>query len=155
MAYKTEDPSRTLTFLVFSMSLSLDVATVSSCRARQTATKRWLQSLIGHLSHATFVVALCRAILRRMIDLMKVVKLPNHHVRLTVDFELDLQWLASFSPGWNRRSILPDPLPAYTVTSDASGTWGCRAVSDMGCYFQLIWPESWSQVNSAVKEMVP
>ena len=160
-AHKTEGPSTTLTFLGIlnvtqsSTKLVRSLAMVLSWRARQTATKRELQSLICHLSHAMFVVAPGCAILRRMIDLMKVAKLPNHHVRLTADFKLDLQWWASFLPGWNCRSILPDPLQAHTVTSDASGTWGCRAVSDTGRYFQLIWPESWSQVNITVKEMVP
>ena len=96
-----------------------------------------------------------RAFLRRMIDLMKVAKLPSHHVRLTSDFKSDLQWWVSFLPGWNGRSILPQPDPSHMVTSDASGTWGCGAVSDSGEFFQVPWPESWVYVNIAVKEMVP
>ena len=96
-----------------------------------------------------------RAFLRRMINLMKVAKLPSHHVRLTSDFKSDLQWWVSFLPGWNGRSILPQPDPSHMVTSDASGTWGCGAVSDSGEFFQVPWPESWVYVNIAVKEMVP
>jgi len=108
--------------------------------------------LIGHLSHAAIVVLPGRTFLRRMIDLMKVAKLPHHHIRLTADFRSDLQWWASFLPGWNGRSILPQSEPTHTVMSDASGSWGCGAVSDSGQYFQLEWPESWSHT---VKEMVP
>ena len=166
-AHKTEGPSTSLTFLgiqidTVAMSLSLapdklarTLGMVLSWRGRRSATKRELQSLIGRLSHAAFVVAPGRAFLRRMIELMKVAKRPDHHIRLTAEFKSDLQWWASFLPRWNGRSILPDPVPAHTVTSDASGTWGCGAVSDKGCYFQLEWPESWAHVNIAVKEMVP
>ena len=42
-----------------------------------------------------------------------------------------------------------------TVTSDASGSWGCGAVSDSGEYFQVQWPSSWVTTNIAIKEMVP
>ena len=81
-------------------------------RGRRTATKRELQSLIGHLSHAGLVVLPGCVFLRRMIDLMKVAKLPSHHVRLTSDFKSDLQWWPSFLPGWNGQLILPQPDPS-------------------------------------------
>ena len=80
------------------------VALVGSWDSRRSATKRELQSLIGHLSHAATVVQL-----RHMIDLMKVVKQPGHHVRLTAAFRSDLQWWASFLPRWNGKSIIPQP----------------------------------------------
>ena len=148
-AHKTEGPTTCLTSLgiqidTVSMSLSLSrdklariLSPVLTWRGRRTATKRELQSLIGHLSHAGLVVLPGRAFLCRMIDLMKVAKLPSHHVRLTSDFKSDLQWWVSFFPGWNGRSILPQPDPSYMVTSDASGTWGCGAVSDSGEFFQV------------------
>ena len=128
---------------------------VLAWRNRQAATRRELQSLIGHLSHAAFVVLPGRTFLRRMIDLMKIAKAPKHHVRLTAEFRSDLQWWALFLPEWNGRSILPLPIPAHTVTSDASGSWGCGAVSDSGEYFQVQWPSSWATTNIAIKEMVP
>ena len=90
-----------------------------------------------------------------MIDLMKIAKAPKHHVRLTAEFRSDLQWWALFLLEWNGRSILPLPNPAHTVTSDASGSWGCGAVSDSGEYFQVQWPSSWTTTNIAIKEMVP
>ena len=122
--------------------LAQTLTMVLEWRGCQAATKCELQSLIGHLSHVAFVVAPRRAFLRRMIDLMKVAKRPHHHICLTADFKSNLQWWASFLPVWNGRSILPAPLPSHSFASDASGSWGCGAVSDSGQYFQLEWPES-------------
>jgi hypothetical protein len=90
-----------------------------------------------------------------MIDLMKTANLPRHHVRLTAEFKSDLHWWASFLPRWNSRSIVPQEDPSHEVTSDASGGWGCGAVTNTGQWFQVQWPESWSEINIAVKEMVP
>ena len=165
--HKLEGPATRLTFLGIQidtekMSLSLAddklarlQALVATWQDKRVATKRELQSLIGHLSHAAFVVRPGRTFLRRMIDTMSIAKQPHHHVRLNTGFRSDLHWWAAFLPMWNGRSILPPATPAHTLTSDASGTLGCGAVSDNGNYFQLRWPESWAGVNIAVKEMVP
>ena len=44
---------------------------------------------------------------------------------------------------------------AAEVTSDASGAYGCGAFSSSHGWFQLQWPDSWSPINIAVKELVP
>ena len=44
---------------------------------------------------------------------------------------------------------------AVTVTSDASGSWGCGAFTTTGEWFQLRWPESWSGVHITIKELAP
>lgn len=126
-----------------------------SWRSKRVASKRELQSLIGHLTHAALVVMPGRTFLRRMIDLMKTARHPSHHVRLTAEFRSDLHWWASFLPAWNGRSIMPPGDPAHVVTSDASGSWGCGAVTDAGQWFQVQWPESWAGINIAAKELVP
>ena len=111
--HKTEGPVSRLTFLGIQidtqeMTLSLPeekqtriLGLVLSWRSKQTASKRELQSLIGHLSHAAMVVLPGRMFLRRMIDLMKTAKHPHHHIRLTAGFRSDLHWWASFLPWWN------------------------------------------------------
>ena len=166
-AHKTEGPATQLTFLgiqvdTHAMSLNLPrdklsctLALVLSWRSRQAATKRELQLLIGHLNHTAIIVLPGRTFLRRMIDLMKTANLPRHHVRLTAEFKSDLHWWASFLPRWNSRSIVPQEDPSHEVTSDASGGWGCGAITNTGQWFQVQWPESWSEINIAVKEMVP
>ena len=45
--------------------------------------------------------------------------------------------------------------PAATITSDASGSWGCGAFSSGGEWFQYEWPEEWKSVHITVKELLP
>ena len=51
--------------------------------------------------------------------------------------------------------MLRQPDPTHSITADASGSWGCRAFSSNGAWFQLQWPSTWSQYHIAAKEMVP
>ena len=50
---------------------------------------------------------------------------------------------------------LPLPHPAHWFCSDAYGTWGCGAVNDTSQWFQVKWPQSWTNHHIAAKEMVP
>ena len=145
-AHKTEGPSSSLTFLgicvnTVSMELSLPpdklarimtAQAVLEWRDRKVATKKQLQSLIGTLSHAASVVVPGRTFLRRMIETMSIPKRQHHHVRLNRDFQSDIQWWATFLPGWNGKSIHPPQQPAHAFWSDASGSWGSGAVSHTG-----------------------
>ena len=45
--------------------------------------------------------------------------------------------------------------PSVTLTSDASGCWGCGAFSSEGLWFQFRWPEVWAGVHITVKELLP
>ena len=166
-AHKTEGPSKQLTFLgiqvdSIKMELSLPpdkltriTAMVLQWREKRVASKRDLQSLIGTLSHAATVVPPGRTFLRRMIETMKIPKCQHHHVRLNMEFQSDIQWWACFLPQWNGRSILPHAHATHSFKSDASGSWGCSAVSDSACWFQVEWPQSWHLCHIAAKEMVP
>lgn len=161
--HKTEGPSTKLTFLGIqidteAMQLSLSqeklaqtLATVLSWRSKRSASKQELQSLIGLLSHAATVVQHGHTFLHRMIDLMKLAKQPQHHLRLTADFRSDLHWWATFLPKWNGKSMMRRPDPRHTITADASGSWGCGAFASNGAWFQLQWPNSWSQYHIAAK----
>ena len=44
---------------------------------------------------------------------------------------------------------------AVTITSDASGSWGCGAYLSTGAWFQLEWPKSWTSTHIIVKELLP
>ena len=46
--------------------------------------------------------------------------------------------------------------PVYeTITSDASGSWGCGAYTCSGEWFQLKWPKRWHHYHITVKELLP
>ena len=45
--------------------------------------------------------------------------------------------------------------PSFTLTSDASGSWGCGAISSTGEWFSFQWPPAWSVVNIMTKELFP
>ena len=45
--------------------------------------------------------------------------------------------------------------PSATVTSDASGGWGCGVFTHSGEWFQFQWHKAWEHVHITVKELLP
>lgn len=108
---------------------------------RRTCTRRELKSLIGVLSYACQVVRPGRSFLRRAIALLSVAKQPHHHIRLNAEFKADLSWWEAFASQWNGTSvIIPQGPPSITITSDASGSWGCGAWYESK-WFSLEWED--------------
>ena len=127
-------------------------------RGRKICTKRDLLLLIGQLQHVCCVVKPGRTFLWRMIDLSSVVKELHHRIRLNKGFRSDLQWWFYFLPRWNGHSMMSGVIRErwdITLTSDASGSWGCGAYTSTGEWLQLKWPQSWEGVHITVKELVP
>ena len=166
---KTEGPSSTLVFLgieIDSIAMELRLPkdkldrlreVLAQWRGKKACKKRDLLSIIGSLSHACKVVRAGRSFLRRLIDLSKLVKQPDHFVRLNRDARSDLEWWFQFASKWNGISIMYQgnrDKCQITVVSDASGRWGCGALCN-GKWFQLQWPASWRDVNITTKELVP
>ena len=166
---KLEGPGTVITFLGIELDadrLQLRLPDEKLQRLRQTirawqhkkvCMKRDLLSLIGQLQHACRVVRSGRAFLRRMITLSTTARELHHHIRLNQGFRSDLQWWATFFPGWNgvgmMSSVRRGP-PRGVVTSDASN-WGCGAFISSGQWFQLQWPPVWARVHITFKELVP
>ena len=165
---KTEGPARSLVFLGIVIDAVEGVLrlpeeklrrlqrTIREWESRRTCTKRELLSIIGQLQHACCVVRPGRSFLRRMIDLSRSVKEMDRPIRLNRGFKSDLQWWALFLPTWNGVSMMAGAVRsgwAATMTSDASGSWGCGAFTSSGEWLQLQWPESWASVHITVKEL--
>ena len=92
-----------------------------------------------------------------MIDLSSVPKELNHWVRLSKGFQSDLHWWAVFVQDWNGVSLFDSAVlspPSATVTSDASGHWGCGAFSSEGAWFQFQWPPAWDHIHITIKELL-
>ena len=91
-----------------------------------------------------------------LIDLAHSRTSLNHWIHINMDFRSDLLWLHCFLERWNGQSLLMAHLnspPAFTVFTDASGSWGCGAVWDHH-WLQVQWSHSWLTTNIAAKELV-
>ena len=168
--HKVDGPTMALTFLGIELDTEAGVlrppqeklhrlkGLITSWAGRKSCSKRELLSLIGQLQHACRVVWPGRTFLRRMIDLSSVTKELHHHVRLSAAFRSDLQWWALFLEDWNGVSIFKSVVlqhPIATLTSDASGLWGCGAFTDNGRWFQIQWPDEQRSVHITMKELLP
>ena len=98
-----------------------------------------------------------RVFLRRLIDLSTSVRRPEYFIRLNEEARSDIEWWYQFAATWNGVSILGaivEMPPQATLTSDASGSWGCGAYQGTS-WFQLAWEGSLSEAHISVKELVP
>ena len=126
---------------------------------KKRCTKKELLSIAGQLQHAATVVWPGRIFVRRLFDLSATVKKNSHHVSLNQGARSDLAWWHDFLVEWNGVSMLSalgDQEPDVTLTSDASGTWGCGAYWGSK-WFQLAWSSTScpEETNIATKELVP
>ena len=120
-----------------------------------------LLSLIGSLSHASKVIHASRVFLHRLIDLSTTVRKPEYFIRLNVEALSNIEWWYQFVKDWNGVSILGAIVQAQayaTLTTDASGNWGCGGYShtkiDVVC-FQLPWTGCLPRAHISVKELDP
>ena len=117
--------------------LSRLVAMISNWLSRHSASKRELQSLLGHLYAASKVVVSGHTFVRRIVDQLKALPNPNATLVLSNDFFADLRWWQSYLEGWNGKSFFLEPnfTPAedLQLSTDASGSTG------FGAYFNGQW----------------
>ena len=165
--HKTEGPSPRISFWgilidtkAFELRLPSDKierlrTLLQSWGSKKACTRKELESLIGHLSHATSVIRPGRTFLRQLFSLLHIAKAPKHFVCLNAGARADLAWWKWLLRSWNGSSFFLLPFPAGHVFSDASGTYGCEAFVDDLEWFQIKWPEGWEKTDIAVKELVP
>ena len=169
---KVEGPSTRLVFLgilldTTEMEMRLPDGKLAELRhllviwsSKRAAKKRELLSLIGKLSHAAKIVTPGRIFLRRMIDTASTAKQLDHWVRLSVEFKSDLSWWCCFLDSWNGKAMMqavaPVQIPHFTVTTDASGCWGCGAFwAETRAWIQRPWQGTWRDVPIHTKELLP
>ena len=126
---------------------------------RKRCTKRELLSIAGQLQHAATVVWSGRVFVRRLFNLSNTVRKSSHHVHLNRGARSDLAWWHEFLVQWNGISLLSalgEQQPSVTLTSDASGSWGCGAYWGSH-WFQLAWSNTACRADSniATKELIP
>ena len=121
--HKVVGPSTSLVFLGIEIdSLRQEIKqALRQWGDKRAATKRELQSLIGHLNHAAKVVRPGRPFLRGLIDTMKIPHRQHHKVRLSVNCWGDVVWWQRLLASWNGVAFFPSgPVRAH-LFSDASG----------------------------------
>ena len=166
-SHKTEGPATTLVFLGILIDtdncelrlpadklLRLQQA-IQFWVTRRSCTRRELESLLGHLSHAATVIPQGRTFLRQLFALLALNRAPHHCLRLNAGAKADLMWWNTFLQDWNGTSFFPARSTSIEVFSDASGTFGCGAFSYSDGWFQLQWPASWQDIHITAKELVP
>ena len=166
-ASKTEGPTTSLVFLGIlidthrselrlpSDKLANLITLIQAWVGKKSCTKRELESLLGHLSHAATVIPQGRTFLRSLFSLLSLAPAPCHHLRLNLSARADIQWWSMFLSDWNGRSFFSPPLASIHVTSDASGCFGCGGFSVPHGWFQVQWPDRWRSTHITAKEMLP
>ena len=158
---KLEGPSTCLTFLGFQLDssrwevrlprskLEATRQEVSRWVERRTGTRRELESIVGKLAHASRVV---RPGMRHLFELLSGISKAHHHVCLGVAARSDLLWWYTFMAQWNGIGMITHPCGATVdIWSDASGSYGCRALCPtLSRWFQLEWART--KVVSGVGE---
>ena len=165
--HKTEGPSTQVTFLGFLLDteefqLKLPQEKLARMRemvhgwqTRRSCTRRELESLLGHLSHAAVAVRPGRLFLRQLFGILQIAPKPYHHIRLNLATRADLAWWSFFLQEWNGVSLFHHGPPSVHVFSDASGSFGCGAIVLDGGWFNHEWPSCWSAKEIAAKELLP
>ena len=161
---KLEGPSTSVTFLgivIDSERMELRLphdkvdrmrALVSSWLGRRSGRRSDLESLLGHLSHAAVVVWPGRIFLRHLFSLLARASRGHFFIHL----KADLAWWHCFLQVWHGAAfVISQNAPVVNVHSDASGNFGCGAVTGDARWLQVRWPDSWANVSIAVKEMAP
>ena len=166
---KLEGPSQSLKFLgievdTVNLQLRLPEDKLSQLKRELAAlvlersvSKGDLESLVGLLQFATKVIRPGRPFLRRLYTAQNVGTLPTHHVHLNVPAQADILWWHLFISTWNGISMLWDlgrQTADITLTSDASGSWGCGAFYDSR-WFHFQWNSRLTHLPIATKEMIP
>ena len=165
---KVEGPTTCLTFLgievdTISQQLRLPLAKLLRLKANirgwlgcKSCKKCQLQSLLGHLNHTAMVVRSGRSFIGRMTDCLSLASRPDHFICLnSTNLTLHVDGgTYSFPAGKEYPLELAGAAPSITVTSDASGTWGCGAFVG-NQWFQLAWLSSWLDIHITAKELVP
>ena len=166
---KSEGPATSLVFLGIEIDsvegvlrlpadkLRSILETLASWRQRKACRKRELLSLIGLLAHASKVVRISRIFLCRLIDLSTQGKKLDHFIRLNSEARSDLEWWFRFIECWNGVSFLESATsaaPHFTITTDASGSWGCGVIWEPS-WLQLQWAGPLKDAFIATKELVP
>ena len=166
---KVEGPAYSITFLGISLhSLPLQISLPAHKQAallgmlgnlvdaRCIRDVSVLESLVGHLVHATKVCPLGKAFLSGLFQALRRAR-HGSFWRLNVAVRADLAWWQTLLQSWSgvsSQQFLVLGTPGVHLFTDASGSWGCGALTTQS-WLQVAWPEGSILSSIALKELVP
>ena len=128
----------------------------ASSSGRRSGGRSDLESLHGHFCYAAVVVKPRRIFLWQLFSLMARASERHYFVQLELIATVNLACWDCFLQSWHGTSfMIPDNALYIQVHVNASGTFGCGALTSANKWLQVQWPASWHDVNILVKEMVP
>ena len=166
---KVEGPSCSITFLGVSLHslplrLSLPVSKqkalldmlVNLVDTRCLRDVSSLESVVGHLVHATKVCPLGKAFLSGLFQALRAAR-PGKFWRLNLAVRADIAWWHTLLQSWSgvsSQQFLALGNPDIHLFTDASGSWGCGALASP-FWLQVGWPTGTILSSIALKELVP
>ena len=111
---------------------------------------------MGLLHQAAKAIPAGRSFVRRLIDLSMRRPEMHHVLRLSAEAKADLWWWSLFLEHWNGSGFSASipARPTFWVQSDASGSWGCAAVTGSR-WFNAPCSSAWRPERIALKELLP
>ena len=164
---KTEGPSAQVSFLGFlidtqAFQLRLPDEKLARLRelvhewqGRRSCTRKEMESLLGHLSHAATAVHPGCLFLHQLFALLPSAPEPYHFIWLNLSVLADISWWLFFLCEWNGVSLFPHVPLMIHAYSDPLGSFSCGVLVLDGAWFTVQWPPHWVSVDIAVKELVP
>jgi len=141
------------------MTLSVDSSRLAALQSllqlwltKRMCTQKQLQSLVGHLMFVSKCVRQSLIFVSRI--LLRRLKAPHHHLRLTSEFKKDLHWWLRFLPLYNGVSLIPTSpwtSPDAVFSMDACLS-GCGGISSTA-FFHSPFSDSVLQRCSAIHHL--
>ncbi len=88
---------------------------VNTWSMKRSCTRKDLESLLGHLSHAASIIRPGCTFLRQLYSLLQATKAPNHFILLNATAKANLAWWRCFMKSWNGSSFFPLTLPDVNI----------------------------------------
>ena len=83
---------------------------------KKACTRKKLDTLLGHLSHAAAVISQGHTFLRQLFPLLSVGRSPHYFVCLNAGAGADLMWWNVFLQDWNGTSFFPTLLQQWRLS---------------------------------------
>ncbi len=144
--------TETMTMSIDSSRLTEILNMLEEWHSRDRATRKEIESLVGHLNFIAKVVRPGRKFMARMFNFLQSLDDSPSHT-LDNEFMMDVHWWYTFLPYFNGVRVIPLPCWAETdsvLETDACLS-GCGAVNYMDrSYFHLEFPAEIQQKNYSI-----